>query len=299
MPQGVNPEKKEKDFWDKLDIVFKAIASCLVATVSLSGSIYLFDKQRSEAKTQLYTQLISARETADSNLRKAMFDTIIKDLLKPEPKQIEDRILALEILTYNFHDVIALGPLFKQLEVDITSVDKLKPAPDQQQKLLSRLRDMSSEVSYKQLAALRKDGVVKNQDVYFDDLKNNPAGITVMDEELRLSSQEGGNKHARRFVIRILDKHEETQQLLVHLSVSGSDNPRDLEIHNTFWVGFSDFPMIDNTRLNDGNRVAIVLRRWESQSAELWFAYFSGTRASLKDKMYYEEVIKEYLSASL
>jgi hypothetical protein len=55
--------------------------------------------------------------------------------------------------------------------------------------------------------------------------------------------------------------------------------------------------MIDNTRLENGDRVALVLRRWEENSAELWVAYFPGSRAGLKDKMYYEEVIKRFLAA--
>lgn len=297
MSQRENEGKKEKDIWDKLDVVFKAIASSLVAVVSVVASIYLYNKQQTEVKTQLYTQLMSSRETADSDLRKAMFDTIIKDLLKPEPKKIQDRVLALEMLTYNFHDVIALGPLFKQLERDIFEDSEMKQQPEKRQPLQDRLRRVAWEVSYKQLAALRKGGVVKNEDVYFDDLKNSPSGITVIDEELSLPTGEDVGEQTRKFFVHIVDKDDSSQQLLVHLEVFLPGKPRDLEIHNTFWVGFSDFPMIDNTRLENGDRVAVVLRRWEGNSAELWVAYFPSSRASLKDKMYYEEVLKRFLAA--
>jgi hypothetical protein len=208
MSQRENEGKKGKDIWDKLDVVFKAIASTLVAVVSVVASIYLYNKQQTEVKVQLYTQLMSSRETADSDLRKAMFDTIIKDLLKPEPKKIQDRVLALEMLTYNFHDVIALGPLFKQLEFDISEDSKMKQQPEKRQQLQGRLRNMASEVSYKQLAALRKGGMVKNKDVYFDDLKNSPSGITVMDEELSLPTGEDVGEQTRKFFVHILDKDD-------------------------------------------------------------------------------------------
>ena len=66
-----------------------------------------------------------------------------------------------------------------------------------------------------------------------------------------------------------------------------------VEADFTFRVGFFDFPIIDNTRLSKGQRVAIVLRRWESGSAELALVYFPGSRASLKEKPYYDEVVHE------
>jgi len=61
-----------------------------------------------------------------------------------------------------------------------------------------------------------------------------------------------------------------------------------------FLVGFFDFPMIDNTRISGSQRVAVVLRDWlKDQSAEVAFVYFPGSRASLKEKPYYDEVLDE------
>lgn len=44
--------------------------------------------------------------------------------------------------------------------------------------------------------------------------------------------------------------------------------------------------------------MAVVLRRWTEGSAELALAYFPGSRASLKDKVYYDEVVKELVGTS-
>ena len=71
------------------------------------------------------------------------------------------------------------------------------------------------------------------------------------------------------------------------------------EIVSVFWVGFYDFPMIDNTRLYNGSRAAVVLREWtDGDGARLALAYFPSSRASLKDKPFYDEVIEELMGDS-
>ena len=53
--------------------------------------------------------------------------------------------------------------------------------------------------------------------------------------------------------------------------------------------------MIDNTRLAGGLRCAIVLSQYsaEAGSAQVTLVYFPGSRASLKQKPYYDEVIEQ------
>jgi hypothetical protein len=53
--------------------------------------------------------------------------------------------------------------------------------------------------------------------------------------------------------------------------------------------------MIDNVRLNQNRRCAVVLNSFSEQSAELTVVYFPGRYASLKERPYYEEVIKDVL----
>ena len=59
-----------------------------------------------------------------------------------------------------------------------------------------------------------------------------------------------------------------------------------------FYVGFFDFPMIDNTRLNNGNGVAVVLTDFEDQFAKISLVYFPEGRASLKEKPFYDEIVE-------
>jgi len=287
-------DKKKKDIWEKLDVVFKAIVALTVAFVSVVGSMYLQGKSQRDAKVSLYAQLMTNRERADSDLRKEMFNIVIKEFLEPKEDRIQKRVLAVEMLTYNFHDVIALGPLFKQLDHDISEAPEMET--EKKKILLDRLRKVARETVAKQLATLGNHGIFKLEDVIFEDLeKSKQGGITVLDKELALPLQEDRGASKRSFVVRILRKDDKTKEMLVHVKISQPDGVRDWEIDNTFWLGYSDFPLIDNTRLKNGDRMAIVMGDWVESGAQLILAYFPASRASLKDKVYYDELVRQLL----
>lgn len=141
-------------------------------------------------------------------------------------------------------------------------------------------------------------GAIRMVNTFFDHLRDKPEGITVLDDDVCLPVAPGICERKRKFFIHVLKYDETAKQLKLLLEVSLHGKPREVETSNTFWVGLSDFPLIDNTRLKDGDRVAVVLRRWAEGSAELALAYFPGSRASLKDKVYYDEVVKELVGTS-
>jgi len=60
-----------------------------------------------------------------------------------------------------------------------------------------------------------------------------------------------------------------------------------------FDVGFFSSPMIDNTRLSNDQRVAIVLTDMSPFGANVSLVYFPGSRASLREKPYYEEILRK------
>ena len=285
---------RKKDTWDKWDVVLRPVGGLLaalsIALVGFFGSQYIERQQTTETNIRLYAELMSNREKADSDLRKEMFNAIIKAFLeskssenKPENKK---EVLALELIAYNFHDVIDLGPLFKHVEENIQ-----KDPEDERIILQSRLEKVAREVADKQIGALEDVGVVRPMTVFFEDLENNPEGIQLLEETLRLPSADMGSSGPNRlFIVEVLDYDQNKKELRVRLEIWMEDQ---VEADFTFRVGFFDFPMIDNTRLSKGQRVAIVLRRWESGSAELALVYFPGSRASLKEKPYYDEVVHE------
>ena len=62
-----------------------------------------------------------------------------------------------------------------------------------------------------------------------------------------------------------------------------------------FWVGYFDFPMIDNTRLPHDQRAAVVLNAFEDGAAAVTLGLFPGSYASLKDKASLQEVLQNLM----
>jgi hypothetical protein len=77
--------------------------------------------------------------------------------------------------------------------------------------------------------------------------------------------------------------------------VTQAQEGEEPEVDVTFSVGYFDFPDINNTRLSNGERCAVVVKNMDQESARLNLVYFPANRASLKDRMYVEEVMHQML----
>jgi len=303
-----------KDRWDKVDVVLKPVGGLLtalaVALVGILGSRYLNQRQADETNIRLYAQIMSSREAADTSLRQQMFNSIIKTFLDPENAKNggrpEEKVLAVELLAYNFHDALDLGPLFQYLEAEITALrpdgtegdDDPELFQKRKQGLEKRLVRVAREVTGKQIAALEDVGVVREDLLFFDQLTEHPEGVLLREEVLSLPAEPPfeAEETQRRFTLWALQASPERKELKVRLEVwpvGASKSEADL----TFSVGYFDFPMIDNLRLAKGHRAAVVLKNWAPGSAKLALVYFPGSRASLKEKPYYDEVVEELVRA--
>src|ERR1051325_3300815 len=125
MSTVAKPEKKEKDFWDKVDVVFRPLNGLLTAlAVGLLGyytSSIVRQQETRDSNERVYTQLMSSREQADSSLRKDMFLSIIQIFQRPDQVGLEAKMLNLEMLAYNFHDSLNLKPIFSNLDRDVST----------------------------------------------------------------------------------------------------------------------------------------------------------------------------------
>ena len=110
---------------------------------------------------RLYTELLSKREEADTNLRKGIFDRVLDTYLK-QAKNADEKIVALELLSSNFNESLDLSPLFWQILREIQ-----QPAQKANSgMLMGRLQRAANDVKDRQLALLeisgsRLDGIVK------------------------------------------------------------------------------------------------------------------------------------------
>jgi hypothetical protein len=287
----------KRDGWDKAAIVLQPVGGLLTAVaIALLGyfsSDYLNRRQAIETNTRLYTELMSRREESESALRKDMFVSIINSFLRPAGGDIAADVLNLELLAYNFHESLNLKPLFVDLkrridkgETNARSAAARAELADYQ----ARLERVSREIARKQMIVI--EGVGKKFDRTVD-LTNDPEGSTLEPATLVLD----GIKTTVSIDILSVDRKNREIEVALTLETPDPQQGRQTKMAN-FTVSYFDFPMIDNTRLDKGQRCAVVLNSFSDQSADLTVVLFPGEYASLKEKPYYNEVIENVLNAS-
>jgi hypothetical protein len=288
----------EKDIWDKAEIVLHPLGGLItaitIAMVSYYASDYINRNQENEAKTRLYTELMSRREESESALRKDMFTSIIGTILQ-DSKEMDEKILQLELLAYNFHESLNLTPLFTYLNRRNNNETKDRALHTSYK---NRIYDMSKEVTTKQLASLEGVASVEKFVYFYDSLafnENDTFSCMFIDSFL-------------------VDNQVETIQHFVHLSIKEKDTinstvtvalkvgtripeREDKVVNPVFVVDFFEFPMIDNTRLINDKRVAVVLRDFDAQNQfiELDLIFFPGSHSSLKERPYYDDIVAKLL----
>jgi len=280
--------------WAHISGLMRDLATPLsVAIVGLLASIYVNRQQSFDANHRAFAELISQREGADTNLRIEMFKTVLEGFLKQGSENIPDQILKLEILAYNFNESLDLGPLFQDV---FRKVDSSNPDDPNR----GRLRKVASDVVFKQVESLTFElGASKDTVVDFEALSKSPVGISNLVNDvlrLRYSEPEAANHLARRFKLDVFARDEKQEELIVHLVASppgqtGEDAAPEVDVR--FSVGYFDFPAINNTRLSNGERCAVVVRNMDQYSAKISLVYFPANRAGLKDRMYVEEIIDQ------
>jgi hypothetical protein len=297
-------QPKKKDLLEKIGFIMQSSGGLLtaltVALIGLIGSNYLKDRelrenrvrednQIRETRVRIYTELMSKREEAESALRKDMFVSIIGTFLRPGSTALDERVLDLELLSYNFHESLNLKPLFMYLEKQIGS-----SGDPRKQEYLDRLYKVATEISRKQMLVLEGAGQKTDCIIDFDNFKKNPGGFPLEDASLTLDGI------TRQFSIYVLTADKKTREINLRMEIkTPSEDGKNIETHNAeFWVGFFDFPMIDNTRLPHDQRAAVILNAFEDGSADITLAYFPGSYASLKEKPFYGEVIQNLMKSN-
>lgn len=305
---------EEKSKWDKADIILKPVGGLLtalaVAALGFFGSQFLADQQKEETKrraqeqaietnARLYAELTTKREEADSLLRKDMFNSIIGTFLKPGSSSHEEKVLKLELLSYNFHEALDLGPLFKDVYMEIA-----EPKKPGYEKYVKRLERAARDVAAKQVEALEEGGGKLDGMIDFEELQQHPEGITVLDGKLTLPQgalESDSALQERAFTVEALLSDVKKREVRLKLRVRTPGQTPAGEAQNTdtsfvFWLSSFDFPLIDNIRLSHGQRCAVVFRTFEDESAQITLVYFPGSKASLKEKPYYDDVVRDLLS---
>lgn len=278
-------ENQPKDLWDKVDIVLRPLNGLFTAlAVALLGyytSSVLRQRETRETNERVYTELMSSREQAESALRKDMFVSIIQTFLRPQSASLDDRMLNLELLAYNFHESLNLKPLFVHLEKQIAA----GPAV-QRDEYSGRLNKVAREITTRQMVLLEQVGRKFSRTVDLEKFRSSPGGLELEQENLSLDGTD------REFMLSVLEADPRRKELTMELGVR---TPKESAIVRrlTFRVTYFDFPMIDNTRLSRDQRAAVVLNEFGEGGADLTLVFFPGSYASLKEKVSYDEVVQK------
>ena len=284
---------RPKDYWDKAAVILHPLGGLLTAiavtTVGVMGSQVLNKRQALDTNARLYSELMSRREESESSLRKDMLVSIIQTFMKPGDGDLETKVLNLELLAYNFHESLNVKPLFMDISRNLQA-----PEVKDRQVLRGRLNRIAREITAKQLFALEGHGRSFRRTVDLDEVRSRGrSGVELDGEPIDIEGK------ACVVNLYILESDPEVQQLKVRLEVKAPQNsPDHVDTRAEFYLGWYDFPMIDNTRLANGLRCAVTLSNFAPSMADLTTVCFPGEYASLKDRPYYDEVIQKLQEAT-
>jgi hypothetical protein len=282
-------EGRSRDRWDKLQILLDPVGKVLTAILVVLLGYFGNRALQEDQKRRAYVELLSQREQADGTLRKDMFSKVIDQFVTPGGSTLETRILNLELLAYNFHESIDLGPLLKQVyEQSWTHAE----ATTRQRK---RLQNLAQEIVGRELVALHEAGCSKQAQVNFSELEK----TLVQPDIIRFECIDRNGLPAKRFRADVMTNPEATDlrkqtEVDVVLSVRSMNNGApDRQERFEFTVSPFDFPMIDNVRLGEGGgRVSMVMTRVDDGGVTLALVYFPDSRTSLKDRPFHDEVLR-------
>jgi hypothetical protein len=254
-----------------------------------------------ESRNRLYTELLHKREDADAAVRQAVFNKLMDRYLSPEPKDLDDKLVALELLAVNFHDSLNLSPLFWQIDRQITQLgNRASPL------LREHLARVSQGVKDRQMSFLAPEDFAKALPVALAAVPSialptegciaiealsqaDPSGSTLQVDASYRDSDGGGTQtlHRRRFTVAVDCK--DPLQLRLRLIVSDAATSQRW----IFWVDLYDFPLVTFTPLSRDERFALVLDRYDDGFGLAWLrlAYFPASRSGAKDKPHVADVM--------
>jgi hypothetical protein len=268
-----------KDGWDKVEIVLQPLGGFLTALavgyIGILGSQYLKHKESVETDTQLYAELLSKKQEQDTAFRRDMLKPMIDGVNAPGTS-IESKMVNLELLEANFQESLDLSPMLKNMYRQLQA--STGPTKD---RYLRNIERLAQEVKTRQLVVL--GGQTRTAGIDFDDLKRHPEGVTIIDTDLRLHSDDADDVQKRHFKVTVMDLDSGNKEAQVwlrvqtprtvdkHTEVSDSDGP---ELDVVFSIGWFDFPQASNFSLLHAQRCALVVRAFSPSSAQITLVYF-------------------------
>jgi hypothetical protein len=328
-------EKKEakdskRDFWGRVESFAKIVAAVAVSIGSVAIPYIIGKTSEQSRRAQVYMQVMSEREKADTAIRQEMFKTLLADYLgrfqeNKNATENEDsfrkRIMFLDLLTLNFQEYLNARPLFEDVYLRLEKAKKKGSRKEYETwgKLQQDLFRVAKNVASSQSAMLTQSGLsrtfsltkgkaacirlysVENLVELTDKFEKQPL-LDRKTESCSDASVQNSQRMDKGFPAIDIEL-EEVNEAGVRVKVTpyqesfknGTLNFVQALRPLKFEVSFFDLPYMDNTRLFDGSRFALLLSHVDKkeQAAEISAIIFKGEFMSLRDRPFFEEMLQK------
>lgn len=325
---------ERRDVWGRLESLSKILGGVGAIIASIGIPLVIQSTTEQSRRAQVYMQVMSEREKSDTTIRQEMFKTLLDKYLgtfNDKDQSIEafrKRIQFLSLLSLNFQEYLDAKPLFEDIHFRLEQAkENHKASAGTLKELQHDLVKVAKNVSAGQTIALSKIGinrpfqVTKGERVcirlytvanlseihpdkttgFLERSKNgscndlssvDPAAMTM---GTGFPSVEVELMEVRDYAVtvRVRPYQEFFKDQVLKFVIQGAG----IE----FEVSYFDTPYLDNTRLFDNSRFALVLERVdrEAQYADLNALIFTEEFMSLRDRPYFEEMLRKMRGGQL
>jgi hypothetical protein len=194
-------------------------------------------------------------------------------------------------------------PLFVYMDRQIATEKNIRLKTEYR----NRLYKMAGDVISKQISSLEGAATRETMFITFpvDSIGHKPGlsqdiAMDWKDSKVFYDTVKVGNSYSaykRVVFLKALSYNVDEKSVNVRLDVETSVNNKFVNmVTQEFTIDYFQFPMIDNTRLSNDMRCAVVMRDFDFPNfIEVDILYFPGSHSSLKEKPYYDEVVKKLL----
>jgi len=296
-------------------------------------------KENARLITELQINREQAESELRKDIFDQALKTLLKeDSGKGDLRSQSKRMLRLELLALNFGDSLSLSPLFTEFKNDLEQAEPVDNEdaidhPERVAVLQKRLRSLAKKVSSSQLSSVAQHGFlinvrvplkgfgprvprcghrfydkevyiwpddkVKEQLIDLKDDKDYPDLLKSMLEELGIVTV---GKISRKVILTFSAVDHCAKTVLVNLEIIRimDSKAEVIEVSREFRLDFFNFPKVDNTRLFNNHRFAIVMENFNvKDDPHILVAgvIFPAEYASLRDRPGMREALELLQSA--
>jgi len=320
----------KRDLWGKFES-FAKIAAAVGVSIGSIAIPYIIQKTSEESqRAQVFMQVMSEREKADTAIRQEMFKTLLANYLgkfdgeknaTENEESFRKRIVFLDLLNLNFQEYLNARPLFDDVYLRLEAKKKERKGSEEyktwgelQQDLIRVARNIASSQSgmlthsgLSRKVYLEKGTTVcirlyseENLFELTEKFEKQPLEVTKVgrcsDASIQNSSQRMDKTYpaidvelVRVTGAAVLVKMTPYQESFKNGTLNGVRALKPILID----VSYFDLPYMDNTRLFDGRRFALLLTSIHGEGAEINAIVFKGEFMSLRDRPFFEEMLQK------